>query len=333
MTLELGRAEELIHGFERQRVLVVGDLMLDRYIYGRVRRISPEAPVPIVEATAEKGVPGGACNVAWNIRSLGARAGVTGIVGADREAEELKSLLDGVGVFTDGVMQMPDIRTTVKIRVMADRQQVVRLDWETPFAPSDRNMAKLCDLARSETMKSTGVIIEDYGKGVVRQPVVDAVANAANEAGIPVGYDPKEDHELSVQGITMATPNRKEAYIAAGKPEPSRLCSPLKDESLLEVGHILIRKWGVEFLAITLGPQGMLVFLDGEKPHHIPTRAKEVFDVSGAGDTVIAVSLLALTSGAAPVEAVELANHAAGIVVGKVGTAVCSREELTRSFS
>ncbi len=333
MTLEKGRAGELIEQFGRQYILVVGDLMLDRYIYGHVRRISPEAPVPVVEAMEEKAMPGGACNVAWNLRALEAGAGVSGAVGADREAFELRTLLSGGGVDVDGMLELAGIRTTVKTRIMADRQQVARLDWESPLEISDRDMKRLCERARAEIGRATGVIIEDYGKGVIRQPLVDAVVEAAGEAGVPVGYDPKDDHELKVRGITVATPNRAEAYRAAGQPEPARPLPPLEDPSLLGVGETLLRKWDVQFLAITLGPQGTLIVSEGHAPHHIPTRAKEVFDVSGAGDTVIAACLLALASGASPVEATELANHAAGVVVGKLGTAACSREELIRSFA
>ncbi len=333
MRIDKGRVGSILGQFDRHNILVVGDLMLDRYIYGNVRRISPEAPVPVVEAVREKTMPGGACNVASNIRALQAMAGVSGIVGADGDAGELRDLLEQSGVRVKGVMEVPEVRTTVKTRIMADRQQVIRLDWESPLTMAGGVLESLLERVADEIAGATGVIIEDYGKGVICQPLVDVVVDAAAKAGIPVGYDPKDDPELKVRGITVATPNRAEAYRAVGQPEPAQSPPPLEDESLLKVSEALLRKWDVQFLAITLGSQGMLIVSEGKEPHHIPTRAKEVFDVSGAGDTVIAACLLALAAGAEPAEAAELANRAAGVVVGKVGTATCSREELMRSFS
>lgn len=329
MTLTRDRAKELLNAFGRQRILVVGDLMLDRYIYGSVRRISPEAPVPVVDVQDEKDMPGGASNVAWNIQSIGGHSVVGGTMGDDAAGRDLRRLLGEGGVSVAGVYPFAGARTTVKTRIIAERQQVVRVDWEDERSFADADLASFRKLLEQEIRSATGVIIEDYGKGVICPPVVEIVIRAAAAAGVPIGYDPKENHDLDVRGVTLATPNRREAYLAAGVPEPRQAGpDPLQDEGLLKVGQILLKKWGVRQLLITLGAQGMLLLEPGAAPRHIPTRAREVFDVSGAGDTVIALSLLALASGANFHEAAELANYAAGVVVAKLGTATCSPDEL-----
>ena len=328
MTLSRDRARKLIRKFADQRILVVGDLMLDRYIYGTVRRISPEAPVPVVNVTQEKSVPGGASNVAWNITTLGGRGEVAGMVGQDNDARTLTTLLKQSGVGVDAVSSFAEVRTTVKTRILADRQQIVRVDWEDGMSLTGDDLAAACEAVRAEALRADGIIIEDYGKGFLNQAVVDVVLAVAKERGIPVGYDPKDGHPLNVRGVTVATPNRKEAFGAVGRQEPLKEKSPLEDGELSEVTRTLRDQWGVELLVVTLGPQGMFLLDEGSKPVHVPTRAREVFDVSGAGDTVIAVCTLALASGATHLEAVELANYAAGVVVAKLGTAPCYAEEL-----
>jgi len=314
--------------FKKRRVIVVGDLMIDRYIVGSVSRISPEAPVPVVHVHSEKAVPGGASNVALNVRSLGGLATVAGVIGADADGRELSVLLDARGVSMAAAVTDTSIRTTVKTRVIAERQQVVRIDWEDRFAFSTGTLAEFERKLHAEIKNADGVIIEDYGKGVIIQDVVDIVLGAAKARNIPVGLDPKENHELQVEGITLATPNRKEAFSAAGIPETRPAAHPLADQELLSVGRILLDKWKPELLMITLGAHGMLLLEKGKAPVHVPTRAREVFDVSGAGDTVIATCVLARAAGASFVEAAEIANYAAGVVVGKIGTATCSPEEL-----
>ncbi len=332
MTLSRDRARDLIKSFTDRRILVIGDLMLDRYIYGTVRRISPEAPVPVVNVTHEKSVPGGASNVAWNIQSLGGRGEIAGAVGHDTEARTLKTLLQQGGVDGHGVWTHDAVRTTVKTRIIADRQQVVRVDWEDALPLGGEPLQEFCRLIEKQIERADGVIIEDYGKGVICQPVVDVVLAAARTRGIPVGYDPKDDHALDVRGVTVATPNRKEAYMAVGREEPFHDRPPMDDSDLQEIAGRLQEKWGVELLVITLGPHGMYLLEQGGKPVHVPTRAREVFDVSGAGDTVISVCTLALAAGATHREAAELANYAAGIVVAKLGTAPCSADELLDSI-
>jgi D-glycero-beta-D-manno-heptose-7-phosphate kinase len=328
MTLGAGHAKKILGEFSRQRILVVGDLMLDRYIYGGVSRISPEAPVPIVHVTHEKSMPGGASNVAWNVQSLGGRAAVCGVIGKDANGKELKDILKRGGVCADGAIEVEGIRTIVKTRVIAERQQVVRVDWEDHLDLAGRAADHFRRRLVSEVKKSTGVIIEDYGKGVIRQSVVDTALKIAKAAGIPVGLDPKENHELSLGGITVATPNRREAFTIAGIRESPAHSNPLKDKMLLKVADILMKKWSPTILLITLGPLGILLMAKNASPKHVPTRAREVFDVSGAGDTVIATCVLALAGGASQFEAAELANYAAGVVVGKLGTASCTQQEL-----
>ena len=327
MSISGTRVQHLLQQFQRQRILVVGDLMLDRYIYGAVNRISPEAPVPVLHVQHEKAMPGGASNVATNIRALGGQTGICGLLGRDPAGRELREILIKGGVITEGLLDLPDLRTTVKTRIIAERQQVCRVDWEEKPRLDEPALEGFCKRIAVELKKSTGVILEDYGKGVLQQRVVDTVLAAAKPAGIPVGLDPK-DYSLHLAGLTLATPNRKEAFAAAGLPETPATIEPLRDAPLLEAGHRLLQKWMPQLLIITLGPQGMLLLTADAPPHHVPTRAREVFDVSGAGDTVIASCVLALAAGATPIEAVELANYAAGVVVGKVGTATCSPAEL-----
>lgn len=322
------KAEDRLKQFRRQRILVVGDLMLDRYLYGSVSRISPEAPVPIVAVNRETLMPGGASNVAWNVQALDARAGIAGILGRDHAGHELKSFLKKGGVDVSTALEFDGHPTTVKMRVIAERQQVVRVDFERRSGLRGAHLQRFCRRLDVAVRQATGVIIEDYDKGVVSQPVVDVILQAARDCAIPVGLDPKDGHELDLRGITVATPNRKEAFAIAGLRDPGAEEVPLKDKALLDVGRILLEKWTARCVIVTLGPHGMMLFGRDQAPHHVPTRAREVFDVSGAGDTVIATCVTALAAGAGLIEAAELANYAAGVVVGKLGTATCTPQEL-----
>ena len=333
MSLSARHAKKILGRFPRQRILVVGDLMLDRYVYGGVSRISPEAPVPVVRVTHEKSMPGGASNVAWNIQSLGGRAAVAGILGKDANGRDLKQILTRGGVSMAGALDLQGVRTIVKTRIIAERQQVVRVDYENHLRLTGKTAEAFCRRLAAEVKKSTGVIVEDYGKGVIQQGVVDTVLKVAKANGIPVGLDPKENHELGLGGITVTTPNRKEAFAIAGVKETPIHDNPLNDKMLLKVSDILMKKWAPALLLITLGPQGILLVTQDAPPKHVPTRAREVFDVSGAGDTVIATCVLALAAGASPFEATELANYAAGVVVGKLGTATCTPQEILKYLS
>ncbi len=328
MSISQKRATALLRKFPRRRVLVVGDLMLDRYVYGSVSRISPEAPVPVVKVVRETSMPGGASNVACNIRTLGGKASVAGMIGKDSAGIELRWLLTHADVDVECAMMFAGASTIVKERIIAERQQVVRVDFERSTAWSPRQSEKFLAMLALELGRVDGVIVEDYGKGAVTQKVVDLVLAAARRRKIPVGLDPKEGHDLNMKGITVATPNRKEAFAIAGMADPGAKDNPLADKALLKTGEILMEKWAAENLAITLGAQGMFLMTSGKGPRHVPTRAREVFDVSGAGDTVIAACVTALAAGAEFLESAELANIAAGVVVGKLGTASCTPEEL-----
>jgi D-beta-D-heptose 7-phosphate kinase/D-beta-D-heptose 1-phosphate adenosyltransferase len=323
------RARELLDAAPRQHILVVGDLMLDRYVYGRVGRISPEAPVPIVEVTHDREAAGGASNVAANVRALGGEAAVAGVIGRDPMGEQLLALLSSGGVNVDAVIARDAGPTTVKTRVIAEQQQVVRVDREQVHDWTAPDAAAFEQVLRQAMRRSTGVVLEDYGKGALTQAVVDVLLSEARARGIPIGYDPKEGRHLDVAGVTIATPNRHEALLNAGigdPPWPQR--APMDDQDLRNAGRILFEKWQPVLLLITLGAQGMLLLQKDKPGLHVPTRAREVYDVSGAGDTVIGTTVLALAAGATAEEAAELANYAAGVVVGKLGTATCSREEL-----
>jgi rfaE bifunctional protein kinase chain/domain len=332
MILSKTKAERLLSRFSETRILVVGDLMLDRYVFGSVSRISPEAPVPVVHVTSESSRPGGASNVSLNIASMGGNSMVAGIAGKDERGAELLRALTNAGIQVDGVIQDPDITTTVKTRIIAERQQVARVDHEDSHDMHSARVNDLCAALPELVKASTGVILEDYGKGVMCQQVVDTVLEAAKAYGKPVGFDPKDNHQLSIPWLTLATPNYREACLAAGQPEvplgdAEHACATVKDAA-----EMLASRWDTEFLMITLGPHGMYLFPRDGAPSIQPTQAREVFDVSGAGDTVIAVAMMALSSGAGYAEAAALANYAAGVVVGKVGTATCCPEELLASM-
>lgn len=326
--LTLARARALLEKFVDVRVTVIGDLMLDRYIHGQVDRISPEAPVPVVRVLREHSVPGGACNVALNLQALGGHAAVCGLVGDCMHGEELLEQLRTAGVDVRPVMQSEGVTTIVKTRVLADRQQMLRVDREVPDFSLEAHKPVFLEKLRAALREAHGVVLEDYGKGVLTQEVVTAALTRAKALGIPSGYDPKDNHELDVRGVTFATPNRKEAFHVAGVRDRTPEMEPLLDRNLLEAAKRLHASWEPEHLMVTLGPQGMLLVSGGTEPEHVSTRAREVFDVSGAGDTVIATTMLALAVGANFREAAELANAAAGIVVAKVGTATTSPHEL-----
>lgn len=307
---------------------MAGDLILDRFIYGTVSRVSPEAPIPIVEVTGEKYMPGGAGNVCANVAALGGQCLAAGILGQDAHGEDLKQVFNSLKIDCGAVYELAGAQTTVKTRVIAERQQVVRVDRERYPEWSEADKEKFAVKLHQAVKNSTAVIIEDYGKGTLEQDVTDLIVRVAHEEGIPIGYDPKDGHPLNVGGITFASPNRRETFAVAGRPYVRPADNPLEDKPLLEAGRILQERWGAKVLLVTLSEHGMLLLEQGAAPQHIPTRAREVFDVSGAGDTVIAAYMLSLAAGANFLEAAELANFAAGVVVGKLGTACCTQTEL-----
>ena len=331
--MKIDRLNKILRQFANQHILVAGDVMLDHFIWGRVARISPEAPVPVVEVQRESFFPGGAANVARNLRALTGNVTVLGTVGNDIAGDQLCKLLREQGVATSSLVVDADRPTTVKTRVVAQHQQIVRFDKEQTQPLSPALQQQLLKNFQTQLPAGTAVIFEDYGKGVLTQPVLNAMHRTAQRAGKITTADPNARHLLRYAGLTAITPNRAEAFAAAGLTNPPALDDVLADAPLLRCGAKLLRQWRPENLLITLGEHGMCLFRPGQKPHHIPTVAQEVFDVSGAGDTAIATLTLALAAGARPVEAAEIANHAAGIVVGKVGTATCTPDELRTSFA
>jgi len=323
------RLLELIGRFRGQRLLVAGDLMLDEFIWGRVSRISPEAPVPVVNVTGESYYPGGAANVARNLREFTEDTAVMGMTGADAAGERLRELLDNAGIDTAGVVRDAAATTTVKTRVIARNQQVVRVDRERPGAISEAQFGRVCDYLEHTVPAVDGIIVADYGKGFLSQPLADELCRLARRHSKILTVDPHPHTSLVWRGATAIKPNRIETFTATGLAHIPDPVEPVyRDEALLDAARKLRGLWEARCLLVTLGEQGMLLFDGPAAPLHLPARAKEVFDVSGAGDTAIAVFTLGLVAGATPAEAAELANRASGIVVGKVGTATVTRAEL-----
>lgn len=327
------RLQSLLKRFPQNPILVVGDVMLDQFLWGKVSRISPEAPVPVVEITRESYFPGGAANVARNLRALGAPVKVLGVLGDDFAGEELRDLLEQQGIETHGLIIDPNRPTTLKTRIVAHHQQVVRFDREKSEKISPITERKVLEYYNSHLDNVAAVIFEDYGKGVLSQRLLDAMSRRARQRRAITTADPNPRHPLRYCGLTAITPNRAEAFAAAKMPYAEPVDEVLRDAALMKAGQRLLRQWRPRNLLITLGEHGMCLFCPGKRPHHIPTVAQEVFDVSGAGDTVIATLTLALAAGATPLEAAEISNHAAGVVVGKIGTATCSPQELLDSFA
>jgi D-beta-D-heptose 7-phosphate kinase/D-beta-D-heptose 1-phosphate adenosyltransferase len=328
----LKRIGDLINVAGTTRILVIGDVMLDQFIWGRVARISPEAPVPVVEFERENFMPGGAANVARNLRTLGAHTDLLAVVGEDSAADNLRDLLEAQEINCDGLLREPSRMTSIKTRIIAHQQQVVRIDRETRAEIDKRIIQKLIAVADEKLAATDAVIIGDYGKGVVTQELILHVREQCRQRGLWVSLDPKPVHHLSLAGLSLITPNRKEAFELAGLHDNTRAENPLKDGQLLRAADMLLENLQPALLLITLGDQGMLLCKRSEKPRHFPTVAQEVFDVSGAGDTVIASFTLAIAAGASPEEAAIFSNHAAGVVVGKVGTATVTPDELLASF-
>jgi D-beta-D-heptose 7-phosphate kinase/D-beta-D-heptose 1-phosphate adenosyltransferase len=286
----------------------------------------------VVDFHRESFMPGGAANVARNLTSMGASTGIFGTVGRDIAARQLIQLLEAQGVNCPGVVASSARHTSIKTRIVAQQQQVVRVDRETRGDLDGPLTSRLLASIRPQLEQTDALIVGDYGKGVVTQPLLDELRALCRQHGIWMSIDPKPVHHLNLSGLSLITPNRKEAFDLAGVPDHARADHPLADKNLLLVADRLLSDLRPALLLITLGDQGMLLCQHAKKPFHIPTVAQEVFDVSGAGDTVIATFTLAIAAGASPLEAALLANHAAGIVVGKVGTATVSPEELLASL-
>ncbi len=322
--IKAARVTEILAGVRGKHVAIVGDLMLDRYVWGNVRRISAEAPVPIVEATRTTERLGGSANVAANVLGLGAVAVPVGLVGDDIEGRALRELLISTGADVEAIVTDRSRPTTRKTRVISQNQQMIRLDVEDDSPLADDLAAELRARAAMATEASDAVIISDYGKGVVSRALIEAVLERARHRGIPVCVDPKEDHVDRYVGVTVITPNLAEAGAAVGR----RLKT---DEDVAQAGAELLARLSAESVLITRGEHGMSLFRPGSTLH-VPTVATEVYDVTGAGDTVVSVFCLAHAAGGSLEEATEIANHAASLVIRDVGTVRVAPETLVASF-
>jgi D-beta-D-heptose 7-phosphate kinase/D-beta-D-heptose 1-phosphate adenosyltransferase len=320
-TGDLGKLKKIIGNFKDAKVLVVGDLILDEFIWGDVSRISPEAPVPVVWVKRESFMPGGASNVANNLSSLGAGTYLVGVIGDDERGAILKGELEQKNIDVSGIVADMSRPTTLKTRVVAHHQQVVRIDKEKVDGLNDVLIRRIIDNTKNIIEKVDAVIIEDYGKGVITPKLLKEIVPFAKARKKIISVDPKEEHLKYYNGITLITPNNHEASKAVG--------FEIKDAATLKkAGQAILRKFKCRIALITLGENGMAVFEKDRPMKHIPTVAQDVFDVSGAGDTVIASYTLSLAAGANPLQAAHISNCAGGIVVGKVGIAVVAPEEL-----
>jgi len=315
LSWDTDKLNDLIHQFKNRRVIVLGDLMLDRYIWGDVSRISPEAPVPVVEVRRSSLSLGGAGNVGQNLESLGASPVLVGVIGEDEEGDWVKRHVGETrGVFID-----PGRPTTVKMRIIAHHQQIVRVDQEKskPIEPEIED--RIAAFVQSD--RCEGLIVSDYHKGVLTRRLMERLLPWAKERRIPVFVDPKVENFGDYSPVTLISPNHQEAARFLRHPCDS-------DSDVERAGAEILERVSALYLIIKRGERGMSVFEKNKKAVHLPTTAREVFDVTGAGDTVIATAALALLAGATIREAAVMANAAAGIVVGKIGTATCSNEEL-----
>jgi D-beta-D-heptose 7-phosphate kinase/D-beta-D-heptose 1-phosphate adenosyltransferase len=319
-----GMSKELAT-FTKARILVVGDIMMDRFIWGRVSRISPEAPVPVVLVEKETFLLGGAANVVNNVHSLGGHVTLCGVIGDDEMGQRILNELNQKGVDIRGVIFEEGRQTTAKTRIIAHQQQVVRIDRETTDSLKSSTLRDLARFIDESLREFDGIILSDYGKGLLTKELIKALIQRAGESKKFVMVDPKLKNFFFYRGATVITPNTGEASAAAGV--------PITDfPSLKRVGKALLKRLRCKVLVITRGEEGMALFEPNQDPYLVPTVAKEVYDVTGAGDTVIGTMALAMAAGFGVREAARLANHAAGIVVGKVGTATVTQEELARAI-
>jgi D-glycero-beta-D-manno-heptose-7-phosphate kinase len=330
--MNVQRLREILTRAKAKRILVIGDVMLDEFVWGKVGRISPEAPVPVVEVTGESFYPGGAANVARNLREFIDDVSVIGLIGSDWGGRQLRELWAEQAINAADAIEDAEFPTIVKTRIIARNQQIVRVDREQVRSPSPAQVSRIIDSVRRRLAHTDAIIFEDYGKGFLSGELVRQICDEGIKAGKIVAGDPNPRHPIEWKNITAMKPNRNEAFLAAGLPWTDPVDPADKDEVLLKAGETLLDRWDTKFLLITLGEQGMMLFQKGNQPHYIPTKAKQVFDVSGAGDTAIALFTLSLCSGATPSEAAEVANHGSAVVVGKLGTATVTQEELVASF-
>ncbi|MCD6228422.1 MAG: D-glycero-beta-D-manno-heptose-7-phosphate kinase [Candidatus Omnitrophica bacterium] len=316
---------KIIRKWKGKKILVIGDLILDHYIFGQAERISPEAPVPVIRASQEKFLGGGAVNVAFNLIDLGAKVTLCGIVGKDYFGDTLLSFLKKRGMDTSLIFTDKYRPTTLKTRIIAQHQQVVRVDWESKEFLHLELSARVLKKIKKAVDMVEGVIIEDYGKGMINSYLVENLVKLCKKRKKVITVDPKENHFSYYEDVSALTPNLKEAEIAANMRLKSK-------EEINLLGRVILDELKPQALLITLGEEGMRLFLKEGGVYHIPTYALEVYDVTGAGDTVIAVFTLALLGGASFLEASVISNLAAGVVVGKLGASTTNCSELLRKM-
>jgi len=327
MSFPIQRLETIVNAIRKASIIVVGDTMIDEYFWGDVERISPEAPVPIVAVESISRRLGGAANVVENIVKLGATPHLVSLCGNDANGTLLFDMLQQSGCSVNGLCRSGKRPTSIKTRIIARKQQVVRADRELIADLDDQEYSVLAAAFDNCISSAKGVIISDYGKGVVSPLLINKITDICRLKKIFVAVDPKERHIHLYKGVSVITPNLKEAHMLAGV--PNSYCS---DEDIKALGWKIIEKYDLTYLLITLSERGIALFCrqSGEFTH-LPTVAQEVFDVTGAGDTVISVFTSAFIAGATPLEAAYLANHAAGLTVAQVGTASVLSEELLAS--
>lgn len=319
--MTIKRLIEITEKFGQAKVLILGDIMLDEYMYGSVDRISPEAPVPVVDVSSSKILLGGAANVAANICSLGGEPLMIGIVGEDEAAVKISQLLKSKNISDDLLITDLTRRTTIKTRIIAHSQQIVRADREDRHEVNPETEKQILKRFLSVADDIQAVIISDYGKGVITLSLLEKIMTVCLERDIYVAVDPKETHFNNYKRVSVITPNHHEAGFAFGR----RIQN---ENDLLEVGNGLLNRLQLKSILITRGPDGMSLFTQDSAPKHIPTFARKVYDVTGAGDTVIASFVIATCAGADPIEAAVISNTGAGITVGEIGTTTVTVEQL-----
>lgn len=326
---------DILKKFPACRIAVIGDLMIDSYIWGAVERISPEAPVPVVQVSKTSCCLGGAANVMRNIVTLGGQVDAFGLVGNDDNGTLIRNMLleyniDSSGVLTDDLR--PSIR---KERVICGSQQLLRIDYENPVAAADELRQALVEKVKKHIRSGLvqAVILEDYAKGLFSEKMTQEIVDCANEYNVITVLDPNPRNKMYLHGLTVMKPNRSEAFAMANLPATQQSGDAAQDASLQEVARVITSQWQVKHLLISLAAQGMAIFNSDGSSKVIPTRAREVYDVSGAGDTVVATTALAMAAGADAANAAELANYAAGEVVRKLGTATVSAAELAAALN
>ena len=317
------RALEIIRNFSRSRVLVIGDIMVDHFIWGKVSRISPEAPVPVVEVQSDDFMLGGCANVLNNIFSLGGGVYAASVIGSDDMGRKLLGEFGRRCIDTDGIVVETNRKTTLKTRIVAHSQQVVRFDQESKKSIEPKSVEKIIKYVKKVMNVLDAIVVSDYNKGVVTKPLLEGIREVISGKNIPVCVDPKQNDFSLYRGFDIVTPNNYEAGRAVGM-------DIMDGRDIAKVGKVLLDRFNFRALLITRGEEGMSLFeKDGKTTHTaFPAEAREVYDVTGAGDTVIGVFALSVAAGATFKEAAALANYAAGIVVGKVGTAIISKDEL-----